>query len=288
MNKNETAKGNEDLIKALHKEAEEIEKRAEPYREQRLSQEEKDDMYLKIMERLREMGELDEEDEDAPEVLEEKAAGTDGPTVTPIPRKTVKKPLWKRITKCACIIVAAGAAVFATSLISEGNRMYWMEKWQSLFPGSNAVIANNDSNRILISVDEQEAKEEIEKQLLAPMPEFLYLPENTEYIGYSISADKQSARMDYLLSEKLLYLSVVNNQEDATESMAPQNLNEDIIEMKTGSGTIPIYLIEDNSGEKGTVIYRGQWSYFNCRFELSGVIEKEEIIKILEKMRYSV
>ena len=42
MNKNETAKGNEELIKALHKEAEEIEKRAEPYREQRLSQEEKD------------------------------------------------------------------------------------------------------------------------------------------------------------------------------------------------------------------------------------------------------
>ena len=288
MNKNETAKGNEDLIKALHKEAEEIEKRAEPYREQRLSQEEKDDMYLKIMERLREMGELDEEDEDAPEVLEEKAAGTDGPTVTPIPRKTVKKPLWKRITKCACIIVAAGAAVFATSLISEGNRMYWMEKWHNLFPGSKVSVADNDDNRILSYEGEQEAKDEIEKQLSAPMPEFLYFPENTEYIGYSIAADRQSARMDYLYDENILYLSVINNQEDAAESMAPQNTNEGIIEITTDKGIISVYLLEDHSGENGTVIYRGQWNYFNCRFELSGVIEKEEIIKILGKMRYNV
>ena len=288
MNKNETAKGNEDLIKALHKEAEEIEKRAEPYREQRLSQEEKDDMYLKIMERLREMGELDKEDEDAPEVLEEKAAGTDGPTVTPIPRKTVKKPLWKKITKCACIIVAAGAAVFATSLISEGNRMYWMEKWHNLFPGSNTVTANNDDDRILSYSGEQEAKEEIEKQLSVPMPEFLYLPDDMEFVGCSIVIEQNYAKLDYQYHDNMLFLSVTGNEEDISESLAPQITEEDIIHIDVGQKKeISIILVEDSSGSNNT-IYRGQWLYDNWRYELSGVIEKEEIIKILKKIRYNV
>ena len=288
MNKNETAKGNEDLIKALHKEAEEIEKRAEPYREQRLSQEEKDDMYLKIMERLREMGELDKEDEDAPEVLEEKAAGTDGPTVTPIPSKTVKKPLWKKITKCACIIVAAGAAVFATSLISEGNRMYWMEKWHNLFPGSNTVTANNDDDRILSYSGEQEAKEEIEKQLSVPMPEFLYLPDDMEFVGCSIVIEQNYAKLDYQYHDNMLFLSVTGNEEDISESLAPQITEEDIIHIDVGQKKeISIILVEDSSGSNNT-IYRGQWLYDNWRYELSGVIEKEEIIKILKKIRYNV
>ena len=287
MNKNETAKGNEDLIKALHKEAEEIEKRAEPYREQRLSQEEKDDMYLKIMERLREMGELDEENESVQEVHEEKAR-TDGPVVVPLPPKPAKKPLWKRLTKCACIVAVAGAAIFATSLISEGNRMYWMEKWQSLFPGSKVSVADNDGDRVLSDLTEQEAKEEIELQSDLIFPEFFYLPQGTKYKDAFLAADKQSARLDYEYNEKIIYLSVIVNAENASESMVPQLVEQEVIELFTNEGIVPISLISDQTGSNGTIIYRGQWTYNNCRYELCGVVQKEELVKILEKMRYNV
>lgn len=284
MSEKQAEKKDKKLLDALQEEAKEIEKRAESYQGQHLTQDDKDDMYLKIMERLKEMGELEKDEE-----TESEATGTDGAVVMPMPKKKpVKKPLWRQIVKCAGILLVAGSVVFATSLISEGNRMYWMEKWQSLFPGSKAAIANNDENRIFSSEGEQEAKKEIEEQLMVPLPEFLYLPGGMEYVGCSIVTEQKYAKLDYSYHGNMIYLTITDNEKDMSESLAPQIMKEDTIYINTKQGEIPIILIEDSTGEDGTVVYRGQWIYYNCRFELGGVVEKKEMIKILEKIRYNV
>lgn len=284
MSEKQAEKKDKKLLDALQEEAKEIEKRAESYQGQHLTQDDKDDMYLKIMERLKEMGELEKDEE-----KESEATGTDGAVVMPMPKKKpVKKPLWRQIVKCAGILLVAGSVVFATSLISEGNRMYWMEKWQSLFPGSRVAAANNNNDRVSSILSEQEAKAEVESELGIPMPEFLYLPENVIFKEYSIAADKQSARLDYLCDDKIMYLSVVANGEDASESIIPQIEEDNIVQINIKGETVSIVVIEDDTGNNGTIIYRAQWIYYNCRYELSGELVKEDILKIIKKMRYNV
>lgn len=284
MSEKQAEKKDKKLLDALQEEAKEIEKRAESYQGQHLTQDDKDDMYLKIMERLKEMGELEKDEE-----KESEATGTDGAVVMPMPKKKpVKKPLWRQIVKCAGILLVAGSVVFATSLISEGNRMYWMEKWQSLFPGSKAAISNNDNDRIYSDLTEKKAKAKVEEQFNIPIPEFLYLPSETEFTGVTIASDKQLIRFDYICHDKTVYLSIASNETDVSESIAPQDGSDDFITIDTKQGKVGITLIADESGTNGTIIYRGQWIYSNFRYELSGAIEKKEMIKILEKIKYYV
>lgn len=284
MSEKQAEKKDKKLLDALQEEAKEIEKRAESYQGQHLTQDDKDDMYLKIMERLEEMGELEKDEE-----KESEATGTDGAVVMPMPKKKpVKKPLWRQIVKCAGILLVAGSVVFATSLISEGNRMYWMEKWQSLFPGSNTAIANNGDDRIYSDLTEKEAKAKVEEQFGIPIPEFLYLPSETIFTGVTIGSDKQVIKFDYMSHDNMIYLSITGNEEDASESIIPQDKADNIISIDTKQGVVKISLIEDKSGANGTTIYRGQWIYSNYRYELCGVIEKEEMIRILEKIKFYV
>ena len=284
MSEKQAEKKDKKLLDALQEEAKEIEKRAESYQRQHLTQDDKDDMYLKIMERLKEMGELEKDEE-----KESEATGTDGAVVMPMPKKKpVKKPLWRQIVKCAGILLVAGSVVFATSLISEGNRMYWMEKWQSLFPGSKAITADNDDDRIRSHKTEIEDREKIEEQLGIPMPEFFYMPDNTKYLGCFIAADEQYVKMKYECNNQIIYLSAYGNESDASESKAPRALEDDLIYIDTKKENIPVILFEDDTGNGGTIIYRSEWFYYNCRYEFSGVIEKEEMLNIIKKIRYNM
>lgn len=284
MSEKQAEKKDKKLLDALQEEAKEIEKRAESYQGQHLTQDDKDDMYLKIMERLKEMGELEKDEE-----KESEATGTDGAVVMPMPKKKpVKKPLWRQIVKCAGILLVAGSVVFATSLISEGNRMYWMEKWQSLFPGSKVATSDNDEDRVLKDITEQEAKSKIETILGIPMPEFFYLPEGTKFDEAVISVDGQYARLKYLWKEQIFYLQVTGNAIDTSEGKAPNIEKEETVEIDAPMGEISICLIKDDTGRNETVVYRGEWDYYNCKYEISSTIDKEEILNILKKMHYSV
>lgn len=284
MSEKQAEKKDKKLLDALQEEAKEIEKRAESYQGQHLTQGDKDDMYLKIMERLKEMGELEKDEE-----KESEATGTDGAVVMPMPKKKpVKKPLWRQIVKCAGILLVAGSVVFATSLISEGNRMYWIEKWQSLFPGSKVVTTDNDTDRILNDLTEQEIREKIESEMGMPMPRFLYWPEGTKYLDASVSIEQKTVRLDYEYNNNIIYLLVTGSENDISESKMSQLAKSEEIIIDIKNNKVPVTLIADDTGTNGTIIYRGQWKYANCLYELSGIIEKEEMIKVLKKVRYNV
>ena len=271
------------LTDALNEEADEIEKRAQEQRPERhLTQADKDSMLQNIMDRLREKGEA----EGAPDSNTAEEAG-------PEPRikafsGTARKPLWKRAAKCAGILLIAGGVVFATSLISEGNRMYWLQVWQNLFPGSDTAVTNNDEDRILSDVTEKEAREEIEETLNAPVPEFYYLPTGMKYEETLIMEEAGYARLEYSYNGKNIFLSITESMEDLSGSTIFQSAKNEIAEIQTPTGNVTAYLMEDSEREDGISGYHIQWIYNNCRYELNGIIEKEEIVKILEKIRYTV
>ena len=272
------------LEDALREEADDIERRALAHApEHRLSREEKDAMLKNILDRVKEKESAEEETSSGSEDKKEEKS-----KIKEFSGSAKKKPLRNRVAKCACIVLVAGCAVFASSLISEGNRMYWVQMWQSWFPGSSTAMADNDNNRILSDITEQEARTEVEKVLNLPVPELYYLPNDMIFEKVRIDSDAQYAKFQYVYKEGAVYLIISGNEKDRTESLAPDASGEEIISIKLSGESVSAYVTEDTTGEQGTVIYRAQWIYHNCQYELSGMLEKEEMIKILEKIRYTM
>lgn len=272
------------LEDVLREEADDIERRALAHApEHRLSREEKDAMLKNILDRVKEKESAEEETSSGSEDKKEEKS-----KIKEFSGSAKKKPLRNRVAKCACIVLVAGCAVFASSLISEGNRMYWVQMWQSWFPGSSTAMADNDNNRILSDITEQEARTEVEKVLNLPVPELYYLPNDMIFEKVRIDSDAQYAKFQYVYKEGAVYLIISGNEKDRTESLAPDASGEEIISIKLSGESVSAYVTEDTTGEQGTVIYRAQWIYHNCQYELSGMLEKEEMIKILEKIRYTM
>ena len=272
------------LEDALLEEADDIERRALAHApEHRLSRKEEDAMLKNILDRVKEKESAEEETSSGSEDKKEEKS-----KIKEFSGSAKKKPLRNRVAKCACIVLVAGCAVFASSLISEGNRMYWVQMWQSWFPGSSTAVTNNDENRILSDVTEQEARIEVGETLNLPVPRFYYLPDGMIFEKVRIDNDAQYAKFQYVYKEGAVYLIISGNETDRTESLAPDVSESENISIKISNENISVYIIRDTTGKQGTVIYRAQWIYHNCQYELSGVLEKEEMIKILEKMRYTV
>ena len=272
------------LEDALREEADDIERRALAHApEHRLSREEKDAMLKNILDRVKEKESAEEETSSGSEDKKEEKS-----KIKEFSGSAKKKPLRNRVAKCACIVLVAGCAVFASSLISEGNRMYWVQMWHNLFPGSSRAVTDNDENRVIRNVTAEEAREEVEKILGLPVPEFYYVPSGMEFEDVCVNAKEEYARFQYVYEESGVYLIISGNETDRTESLAPDVSEAEIILIKLSNENISAYITEDRTGERGTVIYRAQWIYHNCQYELSGMMKKEEMIKILEKIRYTM
>ena len=138
------------------------------------------------------------------------------------------------------------------------------------------------------SATEEEAKEKVEKLLGFPIPEFYYLPSDMTFEKVRVDSDTRYAKFQYICKVGSVYLTVSGSETDGTESLAPDVSKVETIPIKLSDESILVYVTEDTTGEQGTVIYRAQWIYHNCQYELSGAVEKEEMIKILEKMRYTM
>lgn len=272
------------LEDVLREEADDIERRALAHApEHRLSREEKDAMLKNILDRVKEKESAEEETSSGSEDKKEEKS-----KIKEFSGSAKKKPLRNRVAKCACIVLVAGCAVFASSLISEGNRMYWVQMWHNLFSGSSTAVTDNDENRVLSDVTEQEARNEVEKILNLPVPRLYYLPNGMIFEKVRIDSETQYAKFQYVYNGKAVYLSVSGSEEDGTESLSPDSSDGDIIPIRLSDTEILAYLTEDVTGNQKTVIYRAQWIYRNCQYELNGALEKEEMIKILEKIRYTM
>ena len=272
------------LEDALREEADDIERRALAHApEHRLSREEKDAMLKNILDRVKEKESAEEETSSGSKDKKEEKS-----KIKEFSGSPKKKPLRNRVAKCACIVLVAGCAVFASSLISEGNRMYWVQMWHNLFPGSSRAVTNNDENRVLSDVTEQEARTEVEKILNIPVPELYYMPDDMIFEKVRIDSDAQYAKFQYIYKEGAVYLIISGNETDRSESLAPDVSKMEIMSIELSDENISVYITKDTTGKQGTVIYRAQWIYHNCQYELSGMLEKEEIVKIIEKIRYTM
>ena len=282
MSKKKEKEWKQRLTAAMNAEAEEIEKQAEPFRAV-LSEEKKAEIYQNIMEKIQE----DEKTSSAADPLpEKKAAGAEELSSS---RKTAcRKSFWRQPLKLTGVLAAAVVLIFSMTLTSEGNRMYWLGRWQSLFEGSETEKSDNGGDNIVVETSEQEAREQAWEELGIAMPEFYYFSPKTKFIDAVIDFPEKRIVFQYTMDAENVYLTAVkNNTEAAVQSKNPDGAY--VKEVKAGAkgDSIPIMIEKDASGGEQYTEYKGTWNYQNCDYELGNVDSEEELIKILENMQYS-
>lgn len=256
-----------------------------------LSEEELNAMYERFQQRLQKEGLADAEGNPTEKTLEirrqivekkvEREKQAERQKKIAKRAKTTKH--WVQTAKAAGVVLVVGACVFGASMTSEANRIRLVETISGVRNSGDTTWVDNGEDRKYTAEDWDKVKEEIRDKLHIAVPEFYYIPEGMEYSGSSILQEIQVAIIKYRYNEHIVYFQLSANEKDLSQGNWK---DREIVEVETLDDTVEVEMgtISENGEENYYVI----WKYKDGYYELSGQIEKEELIKILNEMQYNM
>ena len=262
----------------------------EPEAAPALSEEELNAMYERFQQRLQKEGLADADGKPTEKTLEirrqivekkvEREKQAERQKQIAKRAKTTKH--WVRVAKAAGVVLVVGACVFGASMTSEANRIRLVETISGIRNTGDTTWVDNGEDRKYTEEDLDEVKKQISDVLRIAVPEFYYIPKGMEYDDITILDATQMAVIRYQYHNQFVYLHLAANEKDLSEGnwkdreKVKVETLDDVIEVDMGT-------IAVNDEEN----YYAKWKYKDAYYQLSGQIEKEEILKILSEMQYN-
>lgn len=262
----------------------------EPEAAPALSEEELNAMYERFQQRLQKEGLADAEGNPTEKTLEirrqivERKAEREkqAERQKKIAKRAKTTKHWVRTAKAAGVVLVVGACVFGASMTSEANRIRLVESISRVRNTSDVTKMNNGENRKYTEEDLDKVKKQIRDTLHIAVPEFYYVPLGMEYEQVTILDATQMAIIKYQYNNQFVYFHLAANEKDLSqgnwkdrEKVQVETL-DDVLEVEMGT-------VSENNEEN----YYALWKYKDAYYQLSGQIEKEEILKILKEMQYN-
>lgn len=255
-----------------------------------LSEEELNAMYERFQQRLQKEGLADAEGNPTEKTLEirrqivEKKVEREkqAERQKKIAKRAKATKHWVRTAKAAGVVLVVGACVFGASMTSEANRIRLVETISGIRNTGDTTWVDNGEDRKYTEEDLDEVKKQISDVLRIAVPEFYYIPKGMEYDDITILDATQMAVIRYQYHNQFVYLHLAANEKDLSEGnwkdreKVKVETLDDVIEVDMGT-------IAVNDEEN----YYAKWKYKDAYYQLSGQIEKEEILKILSEMQYN-
>lgn len=262
----------------------------EPEAAPALSEEELNAMYERFQQRLQKEGLADAEGNPTEKTLEirrqivERKAEREkqAERQKKIAKRAKTTKHWVRTAKAAGVVLVVGACVFGASMTSEANRIRVVETISGIRNTGDTTWVDNGEDRKYTEEDLDEVKKQISDVLRIAVPEFYYIPKGMEYDDITILDATQMAVIRYQYHNQFVYLHLAANEKDLSEGnwkdreKVKVETLDDVIEVDMGT-------IAVNDEEN----YYAKWKYKDVYYQLSGQIEKEEILKILSEMQYN-
>lgn len=219
-------------------------------------------------------------------VYREDSAGDENRTKTFGKKKARMTITPHKLAKIAGFMVMCTLAVFVTSMTSEANRNYFIDRINYLMGNDTKVIIGNDEKNENPKLDERSAREEIGGKIGGAMPEFLYYPKSLHFKSYTISKTMMYAYMEYEYNDNIIALFVEkqDNQEQSY-NFSLHGKKIDSVLLKEDNITVTILEIQDSQDKIPS--YAAQWKKNGIFYQISGKMEKEEFKKLVEKIRFS-
>lgn len=263
----------------------------EPEAAPALSEEELNAMYERFQQRLQKEGLADAEGNPTEKTLEirrqivERKAEREkqAERQKKIAKRAKTTKHWVRTAKAAGVVLVVGACVFGASMTSEANRIRLVETISGVRNSGDVTWTDNGENRDDSESNFEQAKTEIVEKIHIAVPEFYYIPEGMEYKDFFIVPEAQMAVIKYKYNENFVYFHLLGNEKDLSqgnwkdrEKVQIETL-DDVLDVEMGT-------MSENEEEN----YYAVWKYKDAYYELSGQIEKKELVKILNEMQYNL
>lgn len=263
----------------------------EPEAAPALSEEELNAMYERFQQRLQKEGLADADGKPTEKTLEirrqivekkvEREKQAERQKKIAKRAKTTKH--WVRTAKAAGVVLVVGACVFGASMTSEANRIRLVETISGVRNSGDVTWTDNGENRDGSETNFEQAKTEIVEKIHIEVPEFYYVPDGMKYSQFMIFEETEMAVIQYQYGEHSIYFHLAANEKDLSqgnwkdkEKVQVETL-DDVIEIEMGT-----------LAENGEENYYALWKYKDAYYQLSGQIEKEELVKIINEMQYNV
>lgn len=256
-----------------------------------LSEEELNAMYERFQQRLQKEGLADAEGNPTEKTLEirrqiverkvEREKQAERQKKIAKRAKTTKH--WVRTAKAAGVVLVVGACVFGASMTSEANRIRLVETINGVRNTGDVVKTNNGEERKYTEEDLDKIKRQISDTLHIPVPEFYYVPAGMKYNDIVIMPEIQMASIEYQYNGQFVYFRLAANEKDLSRGSWK---DQEKLQVETMDSVIEVDMgtISENDEEN----YYASWKYKDAYYQLSGQIEKEELIKILNEMQYNL
>lgn len=257
-----------------------------------------DDMFDKIVGRLKEEGYWEEDEESSEESMQpqvtkeeqqeellrliEKGRKAEQQEKENARKKAGRNRLIRRAATIAAVFVILISADFSTG----ASRGWILKMWDAAMEGfgfkTETDHLENGIEARIKSDEEQKALEEIKDSMNVPVPDFGYMPEGMEFLEYQVIEPEWKTVMYYSYEEKIVNIEIVKLSKEGVSYYISDHDAKLIEKYSHLFGTeIAIWELDSESEIK---TYMAEMEYKDCRYVLSGRLPLEEMKKILEYM----
>lgn len=217
----------------------------------------------------------DAEGNDAGNVVEIRATETSAASDH---TKTARRPRIRLRAALAAALVAILA--LGVGMVGSGKKVYLPVVSQREDGDESTTKVNNSEDTVTSSYDEEEVCQEIEDKLGVLPIRFGYQPKNLMLQEYWIQ-DNQDVILRYAYGTKKMYIYISKDYDESSINFKMDGVLKDTIQVEAMSMEVPVYEYEDTSD---TTYFQTSFEYLNTYYSISGMLEEEEFIKILENM----
>ena len=190
------------------------------------------------------------------------------------------------LAKCAVIAILCGGSLFALSMRSEANRVYFMDTVNYLIGNDTQIDIGMEKGDDMKDLTEDEVKERIKLKLGIQVPNFGYRPKGLEFESYEIDELNGKAKLNYKYEEKKAAFLVGNNTKKAIGNTSPHGKEIHRYSIVTLYDQINVEVVENKEDTDIESTFTATWKYGNAYYQFSGKLEKEDFLEIVERICY--
>lgn len=230
--------------------------------------------YQRLVEKLKADGVYKEDETDSIKTDDHK----ENVKIVYLPEKKSHKA-----ARVAAAVLVCSAGIFAASMTSQANRRYFIDSVRYWVGHDMKIVVDNDRTNEKECEDEQTALDNIEKEISAKVPQFMYRPDGFEFKDYYVSTSAGYAVMEYYYGENIIMVYIGRyDQEAKSSAYILDGKIIDKVNLENENITVNIEKVKDDADTNEN--YVACWKDESIFYQITGKMQKEEFIKFIKNI----
>lgn len=196
-------------------------------------------------------------------------------------RKTRMSKKWKAwLLLAATLVLAIGVSVTGV-----GSKNIIVELFEKTFgDGDKIYVDSGEENITSEGITEEQAYADIKEVLGDNIACVTYKPQETEFLDVQVDREIPEAILYYSVGKNIMSFQIVSKYVESSTGMDLEDklLQEYEIVLPKTIVRVSEYRIQ----ETGELEYVAQFSYKNCKYFLTSIVEKGEFEKIIKNLHF--